>query len=193
MISTEKSIDFLLESGYPYRMAGVAKSSPKSKRKRPRKRHVQQSLFRRGGKRKGAGRKPKGPRAGARHDSRPEIDETSVLHVVLRVVPEVGSLRRPALYQALRDASLAAAMRERIRIVHISVQRTHVHMLVEAEDKKALASRDARLPDFGGAEHQYGTGRQVRQTARQGIRGPVSLGGDHVAHAGTQCVVLCAQ
>ena len=61
------------------------------------------------------------------------------MHVVLRVVPEVGSLRRPALYRALRDASVTAAMRERIRIVQISVQRTHVHMLVEAVDKKALA------------------------------------------------------
>jgi len=106
---------------------------------RARKRHVQQLLFRHGGKRKGAGRKPKGPRAGARHDTRPEIDHESVLHVVLRVVPEVGSLRRPALYRALRDASVTAAMRERIRIVQISVQRTHVHMLVEAIDKKALA------------------------------------------------------
>ena len=119
-------------------MAAVAKSSSRPRRKRPRKRHLQQRLFRRGGKRKGAGRKPKGPRAGARHESRPEIDEATVLHVVLRVTPEVGNLRRPALYRALRDASLTAAMRERIRIVHISVQRTHVHMLVEAKDKEML-------------------------------------------------------
>ena len=114
-------------------MAAVAK------RKRERKRHVQQLLFRHGGKRRGAGRKPKGLRAGARHERRPEINEESVLHVVLRVVPEVGSLRRPALYRALRDASVTAAMREKIRIVQISVQRTHVHMLVEAVDKKTLA------------------------------------------------------
>src|SRR6195256_6041566 len=113
-------------------MVVVAKTRP------PGKRHVQQLLFRRGGKRKGAGRKPKGLRAGARHDRRPEIDEASVLHVVLRVTPEVGNLRRPALYRALRDASLTTAMRERIRIVHISVQRTHVHMLVEAADNEML-------------------------------------------------------
>jgi REP element-mobilizing transposase RayT len=114
------------------------RSRARSRGARPRKRHLQQLLFRRGGKRKGAGRKPKGLRAGARHDSRPEIDETSVLHVVLRVTPEVGNLRRPALYRALRDASVTAAMRERIRIVHISVQRTHVHLLVEAGDKEKL-------------------------------------------------------
>ena len=139
-ISSTKSIDSFFQNDYPYRMAAAVKSGPKSKRRRrPLKRHIQQLLFRHGGKRRGAGRKPNGPRAGARHETRPEIDEESVLHVVLRVVPEVGSLRRPALYRALRDASVTAAMRERIRIVHISVQRTHVHLLVEAVDKEALA------------------------------------------------------
>lgn len=44
-----------------------------AKSKRARKRHVQQELFRRGGKRNGAGRKPKGPRAGSPHKKRPTI------------------------------------------------------------------------------------------------------------------------
>jgi REP element-mobilizing transposase RayT len=39
----------------------------------------------------------------------------------------------------VRDASVAAAVRERIRIVHISVQATHIHLLVEADNKLALA------------------------------------------------------
>jgi REP element-mobilizing transposase RayT len=107
--------------------------------KRSRKRHVQQELFRRGGKRRGAGRKPKGARAGARHEERPEIKPQHPLHVVMRVVPAVGSLRRRAMYKAVREATITAAMRERFRIVHISLQRTHVHMLVEAETKEALA------------------------------------------------------
>jgi REP element-mobilizing transposase RayT len=107
--------------------------------KRVRKRHVQQELFRRGGKRKGAGRKPKGDRAGSPHRTRPEITARHALHVVMRVTPAVGNMRRRSLYKALRDATIAAALRERIRIVHISIQRTHVHMLIEAEDKLALA------------------------------------------------------
>lgn len=57
----------------------------------------------------------------------------------MRVVPEVGSLRRRDMYKAVRNASLAAARSERFRIVHISLQRSHVHMLVEAEHKRALA------------------------------------------------------
>ena len=111
----------------------------KAAAKRPRKRHVQQDLFRRGGKRKGAGRKPKGARAGARHQERPEIKSRYPLHVVMRVVPEVGSMRRRPMYKAMRDATITAALRERFRIVHVSLQRTHVHMLVEAETKEALA------------------------------------------------------
>ena len=103
------------------------------------KRGGQQELFRRGGKRRGAGRKPKGPRGGERHAARPDFKPYHPLHVVMRVAPEVGSLRRRAMYKAMRDATITAALRERFRIVHISLQRNHVHLLVEAEHKAALA------------------------------------------------------
>ena len=124
-------IDATSESGYQQLMKAA---SP-----RPRK-HVQQDLFPRRRKRKKAnsGRKPKGARAGSRHAKRPAVNLRCALHVVLRVVPAVGSMRRRSLYKAMRDATITAALRERIRIVHISIQRTHVHLLVEAEDKTAL-------------------------------------------------------
>src|SRR5215831_15326261 len=77
-----------------------------------RKRAVQQELFRHGGKRRGAGRKPEGMRARESHAARVEFKASQPLHV---------------------------AMRERFRIVHISLQRDHVHMIVEAENKEALA------------------------------------------------------
>ena len=107
--------------------------------KRARKRHVQQALFRRGGKRRGAGRKPKGARSGESHAVRAEFKPRHPLHVVVRVAPAVGSLRRRKMYQALREATIIAAVRERIRIVQISLQRTHVHLLVEAENNQVLA------------------------------------------------------
>ena len=106
---------------------------------RRRAKHVQQPLFRRGGKRKGAGRKPKGRRAGAPHKERKAFKPNHPLHIVMRVVPAVGSMRRRSLYKAVREATIVAALRERIRIVHISIQGTHIHMLVEAKDKRALA------------------------------------------------------
>jgi REP element-mobilizing transposase RayT len=111
----------------------------KAPAKRSRKRHVQQELFRHGGKRKGAGRKPKGARAGSPHQERPVIKPQHALHVVMRVVPAVGNMRRRSLYKAMRDATITAALRERVRIVHVSIQRTHVHMLVEADNQRALA------------------------------------------------------
>ena len=43
------------------------------------------------------------------------------------------------MYKAVREATITAAMREQFRIVHVSLQRNHVHMLVEAEGKAALA------------------------------------------------------
>ena len=111
------------------------KASPK----RSRKRHLQQELFRRGGKRKGAGRKPKGARAGSPHQTRPTIKPHHALHVVMRVVPAVGNMRRRSLYKAMRNATITAALRERFRIVQVSIQRNHVHMLVEADSTLALA------------------------------------------------------
>jgi REP element-mobilizing transposase RayT len=110
-----------------------------SRSRKPRKRHIQQELFRNRGKRKGAGRKPKGKRPGTSHRTRPEVRLRHPLHVVLRVVDAVGSLRRRKMYQAVREATIIAALRERIRIVHVSLQRNHVHQLVEAENKLALA------------------------------------------------------
>ena len=55
------------------------------------------------------------------------------------------------MYAALREATITVALRElhdnkegqgngAFRIVHISIQQTHVHLLVEADDKHALSS-----------------------------------------------------
>lgn len=99
---------------------------------------MQQELFRHGGRRKGAGRRPKHGCAGAPHKRRPVIKPYHALHIVMRVVPAVGSLRRRDMYKAMRWATVTAAERGRFRIIHLSLQRTHVHVLAEAEDAKAL-------------------------------------------------------
>ncbi|HEY0483854.1 MAG TPA: transposase [Kofleriaceae bacterium] len=130
--------------------------------KRARKRPVQQLLFRRGGKRRGAGRKPKGARAGARHGARPEFKPYHGLHVVMRVAPAVGSLRRRKMYRAVREATITAAQREQFRIVHISLQRTHVHMLVEADHREALAR--------GMQSFQISAARNINTALGDGVR-----------------------
>jgi REP element-mobilizing transposase RayT len=111
-----------------------------SSRKR-RSEPTQLVLFKkRGGKRRRAGRKPKGRRAGSRHKVRPALNARYPVHVVLRTVREVGNLRRRFTYKAIREATLTTARREDFRIVHLSIQRTHVHLLVEADGKRALAA-----------------------------------------------------
>jgi putative transposase len=119
-------------------------------------------LFRRGGKRRGAGRKPKHGRAGERHGARPEFKPYHALHVVMRIAPTVGSLRRRKMYRAVREATITAAQREQFRIVHISLQRTHVHMLVEADHREALAR--------GMQSFQISAARNINTALGDGVR-----------------------
>jgi len=120
----------------------VTAGTPKATRKRAARSQPEQlALFKqRGGKRRGAGRPPKGPRAGSPHKERPYLHARNPVHVVLRAVSAVGNLRRRLAYHAVREATITTARRENFRIVHLSIQRNHVHLLVEADDKAALAS-----------------------------------------------------
>src|SRR4051812_8290319 len=86
----------------------------------------------RGGARRGAGRKPSGPRAGSSHKKRQELSRRDPVHVTLRVTRAVGNLRRRDAYRAIRAATLTTARRTQFRIVQMSIQRTHLHLLVEA-------------------------------------------------------------
>ena len=84
--------------------------------------------------------RPKKANAGAPHARREVFKASEPVHVVLRVVEDVRGLRRRAIYHAIREATLVAARNaEHFRIVHVSIQQTHVHMLVEAENRIALS------------------------------------------------------
>jgi REP element-mobilizing transposase RayT len=109
-------------------------------------------------RRKKPGPKPKRT-SGSRHETRPVLKGRYPVHVVLRVVSEIGSLRKRFMYQALRAATIAVAMRElsfeengAFRIVHISIQRDHIHLLVEADHKMAL-SRGMQSFQISAAKH----------------------------------------
>ena len=90
-----------------------------------------------GGRRPGAGRKPAGPTAGVPHGPRAIHHGRHPVHVTLRIVAGLPSLRSATLFPALRG-SLAAASAASFRIVHYSVQLNHIHLLVEAEGTRAL-------------------------------------------------------
>jgi REP element-mobilizing transposase RayT len=93
-----------------------------------------------GGKRKGAGRKPRGKRASERHRTRPEHDARHPVHVTCRVLPIVGKLRKRHVYKVVQWAVARASLkRDTFRICHVSIQNSHLHLLVEADGKEALA------------------------------------------------------
>ncbi len=89
-------------------------------------------------RRKGGGRKPRGPRASERHETRPRVEPCHPLHVVIRVVGGVR-LRQRAGWRAIRYALGLILRRHDFRVCHVSIQASHVHFLVEADDRMALA------------------------------------------------------
>ena len=92
-----------------------------------------------GGRRQGAGRKPKGPRSSERHKARPAHDHRHPVHVTTRVVADVSNLRHRDMYMQLREATIVTAKRNDFRIIHMSIQRNHLHLIVEADHKEALS------------------------------------------------------
>jgi REP element-mobilizing transposase RayT len=93
----------------------------------------------RGGKRRGAGAKPKGRVAGVSHDARPKLDGRTPVHVTLRVSRVIPSLRSQALIKVVRGAFSAGKDRLGLRLVQYAVQPDHLHLVLEPEDKSALS------------------------------------------------------
>ena len=94
----------------------------------------------RGGKRAGAGR-PKLPhKHDAPHRRRPSLSPKHPVHVVLRTGPWMPRLRCGVVYRALRRVLARYLDREGFRVVHVSIQKNHLHLLVEAADRRALTA-----------------------------------------------------
>jgi REP element-mobilizing transposase RayT len=95
-----------------------------------------------GGKRKGAGRKPKAPhpwgnRPGVPHLERAEIERRHPVHITLRLMPEVYNLRSRRSFRALEQA-LFGVRDTGARLTHYSVQGNHVHLILEVEHRQML-------------------------------------------------------
>lgn len=93
-----------------------------------------------GKRRPGGGRKPRDrKRPSERHQPRAPLTRHTPVHVTMRIAPRVGGLRKWKFYRALRAAAVVAAARGRVRIVDVSIQATHVHVICEGDDAMALA------------------------------------------------------
>jgi REP element-mobilizing transposase RayT len=91
-----------------------------------------------GGRRRGAGRKPNGERAGVHHTPRARLRRLPV-HVNWRMRRHVPNLRKRRLFRPIEAAFGAACDRFGMRITHFSVQGNHLHLIVEAEDQACLS------------------------------------------------------
>jgi putative transposase len=91
-----------------------------------------------GGRRAGAGRPPAPGRRAVPHRRRAPHDRHVPVHVTFRAVGGIPSLRGDGIFAAVRDA-LAAASRQRFRVLHWSVQADHIHLLAEADSGTSLA------------------------------------------------------
>ncbi len=102
-----------------------------------------------GGRREGAGRKPR-PSPRDPHRTRPPLAARFPCHVTLKVRRGIPSLRSVRLVRELERSFTAACEQGRFRVVHYSIQTDHVHLIVEAASSRDLAagmkSIGARLP-----------------------------------------------
>ena len=103
----------------------------------------------RGGKRRGAGRKRSRARPGVPHTKRQEHKARYPVHVTQRIADSVltgaglRTLRRRDVYKILHRAFVHGCKRDAVggnfRICQFSVQRDHLHLIVEADSKAALS------------------------------------------------------
>jgi REP element-mobilizing transposase RayT len=93
-----------------------------------------------GGRRPGAGRKPKGARAGVSHHGRPKVSRSAPVHATLKVLPHVWNLRSRRSLRVIEAALDGAKSWKTFRVVHFSAQGDHLHLVVEADGQEALSS-----------------------------------------------------
>src|ERR1700754_1814866 len=106
----------------------------------------------RGGKRKGAGRPAKGWRGSEPQGLRERFDRLSAVHITLRVVDDFPTLRSRSSYFAIRKATQAVLRRSDFRIVHVSLEKDHLHLIVEADNNEAL-TRGVQAFQISAAQH----------------------------------------
>ena len=102
------------------------------------------ALPKRGGRRPGAGRPRTRPHPGligkgVSHLQRAEFAARNPVHITQRMRPGVGHLRTQSRFALIQSALRDASDRFGMRVVHFSVQGNHLHLIVEADGRRALS------------------------------------------------------
>jgi putative transposase len=117
-------------------------------RKRKRLKKGEQAVLPRtaghGGKRAGAGRKAKAGRGSVRHLTRPGLGKKTPVHVTLRMMRGLPSLRSEVL-RNMFERIVEQTRREDFHVPVYDLQDDHVHMISEPEDREALSSGIRRV------------------------------------------------
>lgn len=121
----------------------------KVQRKVQRKRGEQLGLSARGawgGYRAGAGRKriARDDRGYVPHTPRPKVTGRTPVHVTLRCVEGLPSLRRRRTQRVIEQI-FGEENRKGFRLVHYSIQGNHLHLIAEGDDTQALSRGIQRL------------------------------------------------
>ena len=73
------------------------------------------------------------------HRRRPKLSSRHPVHATWRVLPHVWNLRSRRCFVRIARSFERGRDRFGFRLVHFSVQGNHIHLVVEASDKRALA------------------------------------------------------
>src|SRR5260370_128987 len=92
-----------------------------------------------GGWRPGAGRKPKGEVPGVSHARRPTIKRGAIVHMTLRLLPEIAEQLGRRGLDALTAATAAGGERTGFRLHKHVLKGQQIHLLVEADYDHALS------------------------------------------------------
>jgi REP element-mobilizing transposase RayT len=103
------------------------------------------AVGRRGGYRAGAGRKVGRSDTYVPNLPRPAVTRHNGVHVTLRLVDGLPSLRRPRSLHLIEAVFVAERRRKGFRLVHYAVRGNHVHLVCEAEERLALSRGVQRL------------------------------------------------
>ncbi len=93
-----------------------------------------------GGVRRGAGPKLQRPKPGVPHRPRALVRPYQPVHVTIRVLEHVWNLRSQRSFAIVERAVEAIRCRKDFRIVHFSTLGNHIHLIVEADGPRALAT-----------------------------------------------------
>ena len=99
----------------------------------------------RGGKRKGAGRKPNGAKAGVKHEKRATVTRTTPVFVTTKLVAGLPTLRAENEEEVIRQAFREVNALRALRIIQYSIQSNHLHLIVETRNAEQLSRGMSQL------------------------------------------------